>query len=416
MSERAATTRGSWGETLPLRPDFPVKWEEPGDEDRLWTLAPTRYPEPMTPLEFEVLYGTYVHGFNYAAQRYSLPIRFDARCVNGYFYQTFTPTGGTGDLSESVAKLVNRIDCVGPCTIGYTQNAPEVTLAEHYPDLHEAVYQLRDYWDTELSPEIEKHLSDWEDFDLLAADTPQLLNHLEEIHKGIKRLGEIRFLANFALSLALYLFEDLYRELFGNEATLEAHRLWQGLDSKKQEMNRELWQLSRAALIPEVRKVLEESPAADVASRLEQTTEGEAFLVKFDEFLEKYGQQRNGYPTIGLLSWTEDPTSVFKGLKDYLYRYHDPAAVSAGLAAEREWRVSKAREQLDATDRFEFDSVLKRAQEATTVREDCKLWIDSRAMYQVRRVLKNSAVVLPRAGCSKGRTISFILPSPSSKR
>lgn len=381
------------GAPLPGQPRFPVELGELGDEQRVWRVDATRYPAPMTPLEFEVVRDVYVHGFNYAAEHYGLPIRFDARYGSGYFYQTFTPTEDAGDLSESVVRLINRIDGVGSSRIDYTQNAPEAMSAEHYPKLQEAVSRLKDYWGTELLPEIEKLLSDWEDFDLLRADTPQLLDHLEETHKGIKRLGEIRFLADFALFLALYQFEDLYRELFGDEAgdeaVREAQRLLQGSDGKTREINQMLWELSREALSkPKVRKVLEESAAADVVSRLGQTTEGKEFLVALRSVLKEYGQQVDGYATIGLANWTENPTSVIKGLKDYLY-HHDPVAASVGLAAEREWRVSKAREQLEH-DTDHFESVLERAQKATVVREDREFWIDSRAMYQVRRVLQET--------------------------
>lgn len=384
------------GMPIPLSPAFPVKWEKSGDEQMFWVRDLTRYPYAMAPLEFEYLYEMYVHGCNYAAKYYELPVRFDARYINGYFYGTFIPIGTS---PEPIAKLIcwlgwvaPSLDCSTECS---TENKAAVAQTmEKCPDkLSSAIFRLDPDWNTKFLPKIKEHLSYWENFDLREASMPQLLSHLQETKQRVKHLGEIRFLIGFPLRLAMSLFEDPCRELFDDENALTDYRLLQGLDNKTLESDRKLWQLSRKAMVkPEVRKVLEERAAADVVGGLEKTTEGEAFLSELRGFLEEYGQRGHRYAPIGDVSWIEDPTPVIKNLKDCTTQLdRDPTAEAAALAAERVWLVYKAREQLERHPehvKHRFDSLLKAAQDATVLQENRTFWIDFRSFYQVRRVLQ----------------------------
>lgn len=85
--------------------------------------------------------------------------------------------------------------------------------------------RLGEYWDEELLPEVKEHLRYWEDFDLARATGRELLAHLEETVDRIRRVGEIHYLIGAPLLLAMSLFEDLYREIFGDENALDAYRL-----------------------------------------------------------------------------------------------------------------------------------------------------------------------------------------------
>lgn len=387
MTERTAP-----GKPIPAPPDFSVAWEKPGDVSLYWERNLFHYPDPMAPLEFEFGVKTYnVDGLNHAAEVYDFPIRFDGRRINGYVYQAIIPVGAP---PEAVIKVMNQLGRVVPGLVDSIQSKAVGAQARKYLEkMNPIIARIGDYWNNEFLPEVKEHLSYWENFDLRGATMPELLAHMEETETRTRRLGEIHFLIDFPFLMAPSMFEDLYRELFGDESGLEAYRLLQGFDNKTLEADRVLWQLSRAALArPTVRRVLQERAADDVVPDLEQSVEGRAFLADLHTYLDEYGQRGDKFNIIGAVSWIEDPTPAIKNLKDYVTQHgRDPEAELAALAAEREWLVSKARQRLKGypqpvLDRFE--SLLKSAQEATVISEDHVFWIDYRGLYRIRRVLQ----------------------------
>lgn len=390
------------GKPIPTAPDFPVAWEKEGDEGLYWETQPSHYPDPMTPLEFELGVKTFnVHGLNHAAEAYDFPIRFDGRHINGYVYQAIIPVGAP---PEVVIKAMNQLGRVVPGLVDSIQNKAAGAQARKYLEkMDPIIARIGDYWNSELLPEVREHLSFWESFDLRGATMPELLAHLEETEARARRLGEIHFLIDFPFLMAPSMFEDLYRELFEDENGLEAYRLLQGFDNKTLEADRVLWQLSRAALArPTVCRVLQESAAADVVRELERSVEGRAFLADLHAYLDEYGQRGDKFDTIGAVSWIEDPTPAIKNLKDYVAQHsRNPEAELAALAAEREWLVSKARERLKGYPRpilDRFESLLESAQEATVISEDHAFWIDYQGLYQIRRVLQEFGHRLAGAG------------------
>lgn len=49
MSATATVSQPAPGTQIPTPPDFPVRWEKPGDERMFWTLELVHFPDPMTP-------------------------------------------------------------------------------------------------------------------------------------------------------------------------------------------------------------------------------------------------------------------------------------------------------------------------------------------------------------------------------
>lgn len=383
MSATATISQPAPGAQIPTPLDFPVRWEKPGDERMLWTLDRLHFPDPMTPLAFEIVYEVLVR-INHAAETYELPIRLDARYINGHFYQTVIPVGAP---PETVIKLMNRIGRVAPGLVKSIENKAVGVAARKYLDkMNPVIARLGEYWDEELLPEVKEHLRYWEHFDLPRATGSELLAHLEETIDRIRRAGEIHYLIGLPSLLAMSLFEDLYRELFGDENALDAYRLLQGFDNKTLETDWALWQLSRRALaMPEVRNLLEERAATDVVTGLERTTGGRAFL-------EEYGQRGDKSVMVEDVSWVEDPTPVVENLKDYTTQPdQDLEAQLTTLAEERERLVAETRERLKGYPQpvvARFETLLKAAQEAAVVQEDHNFWIDNRCFYQVRRVMQ----------------------------
>ncbi len=348
-------------------PNFPVAWGHPDDKGLLWTLDRMHLADPVHPLGVPFFRFVYEDGINFAAQVYEWPFRSRTCRINTYNYWTFVPP-------------------VAP---------PEEVEAQNMcsKDKLEAVMgRLSEVWRTELLPEIQRYLADWEAFDLPGATMPHLCAHLEKTVARAKRIWEIHFLIAFPFIVAMSIYDDLSSDLFANESAVDAFRLLRGFDNKSLETDRALRELSHKALaLPEVCKVVEECVAADVLPALERSKEGQAFLAEVRAYLREYGQRGQKFDCLCAPSWIEDPTPVIKNLKDYVRdRDRDPLAEMAALAAERQRLLAEARQRLKSypqpmANRFEF--FLRAAQEATVLQEDHNFWIDQRSFYKIRQVL-----------------------------
>ncbi len=322
-------------------------------------------PEPETQADGVYYQCAYDHRISVAAEAISLPLRAITRRVNTYSYLAVVPL----DLPAE-------------------QTAERFKVAEE--SLHTTMGHIAELWEREYLPEIQAHLADWETHTLTDSGLHQLLTWLDQSIERTKRLYEIHFLVLFPALSAISQFDDLYRELFGDDRALRAYRLLQGFDNQTVRGGRALWQLSRRALAdPDVASALRTSDPADAPAVLERTESGRAFLADLRAYLDTWGRRGDrwgwSYP-----SWIEDPTPVIKNLQDYIAQPdRDLEGDLAAQAADREQLVAQARVELtkrpeSVAQRFEF--LLRAAQESIVLTEDHAYWIDFQCMYFVRRM------------------------------
>jgi phosphohistidine swiveling domain-containing protein len=358
-------------------PDFPVVWENPDDERLFWTRDAMHFPNPINALEAEFLVSiAQGNGFARASEAYDMPVKNVVRCVNTYLYSAMVPVVAPEEM--------------------------EVVGERSQKKIGEAMARLGERWRGEYLLEIQEYLRDWDRFDLRGASTPELVAHLDETVARFRRLWEIHFTVVIPMMLSIGMFEELYRDLFGSEGAFDAYRLLQGLDNKTVETGRELWRMSRQALgMPEVRKVLEESAAADVVPALEGSAEGRRFLAQLEAYLGEYGH-RGDLWGISFTTWAEEPTPVIKMLKDYITQSGGgPDEELASLVAERERLLAETRERLAGYPqavRDEFEFMLELARESTILSEDHGFWIDSSSTARVRRVIMEFGRRFAQAG------------------
>jgi pyruvate,water dikinase len=246
-------------------------------------------------------------------------------------------------------------------------------------------------WDREWFPEVCQAIEDWKAYDLKAASLSDLLAHFDATIERGKRLWEIHFLLAFPMLLSLSLFDDLYRDLFGDEDAFQAFRLLQGFDNKTLESNQRLWSLSRQIVAdPTLRHVFESLPAAEIIPALEGTAAGQEFLAELRGFLAEFGRRGDTWG-LRLPGWIEDPRSVLQHLKDYVTQPdRDLHAERAALIEERERLVAAARERLTGYPRpvvEEFEGLLTSAQSANILSEEHGFWIDFSSTYEIRLVI-----------------------------
>jgi len=347
-------------------PDFPVLWDPSEDAQLLWMMDRMHVPEPVPTLAEPFLRHCYEDGMNLGAKPYSWPFRVRARRMNTYWYVTMTPLGVT---PQELDALNER-----------SQEA-----------FNTASGRLAEIWHTEILPEVQRYLADWEAFDLRAATWTQLIAHLEQTIVRSERVWEIHFLICWPMLVAMSAFDDLCHDLFGDRDALEKGRLLHGLDAKSLETDRALWRLSRkAGAAPRVRAAVEQSEPEDLMHALERTAEGRQFVADVRDFLEHYGR-RAARILVSDPSWIEDPKPVFINLREYAAQPdRDLAGEQRERTQERERLVADVRHRLQdypAALARQFDFYLKAAQEASILHSEHNIWIDQRAMYQVRRVL-----------------------------
>jgi pyruvate,water dikinase len=344
--------------------DFEFAWEQPGDERGFWERDRMHFPEPIVPLDYSMMRIVYGEGFNRAAEQYGTPVRAHPRRFGAYFYSAMAPS-------------------VPP-----EQMAAQGKIAEER--LTPAVSSLRERWEAEWLPEIQEIIAELRAYDLAGASMPELIRHLDLAIERMGRLWEIHFLLAFPMLLGLSLFDDFYRDLFGDEDAFQAYRLLQGFENKTLESNQALWALSRRALAePTVRQVFETLEVGEIALALEESTPGRAFLAELQAFLDAYGHRGDTWG-LSVPGWLESPTSVLRNLRDYVRQPdRDLAAERAALVEERERHLAEVRARLAGYPRpvvGQFEGLLTAAQFANVLSEEHGFWIDFTSTYEVRLV------------------------------
>jgi hypothetical protein len=107
--------------------------------------------------------------------------------------------------------------------------------------------QLGDVWARDWLPEITAYLEEVGALAVHDATVPEVLAQLEATLSGFRRVWDLHFQLVWPGFLAMSLFEDLCRDLFGAAETYAAFTLLQGLDNKVLEADRALWQLAQEA-------------------------------------------------------------------------------------------------------------------------------------------------------------------------
>ena len=377
VETRGAAVQGGPGAgPIPAPPGFPVVWEHPNDEQRFWSQDRMHFPEPITLLDHSMMRAVYGHGFNGAAEHYGLPIRAHTRRIGAYHYSSMAPHLPPEQM-EAQGKIAE--ERITPAVAG-----------------------LQELWDRAWLPEILEHIAALRAFDLAGASVPELAAHLDETEERMGRLWEIHFLLAFPMLLGLSLFDDFYRDLFGDEDAFQAYRLLQGFENKTLESNQQMWALSRTAVAdPTVRQAFETLAVGEILPALQASGPGRAFLAELRAFLDEYGHRGD---TWGLRppGWIEDPTSVIRNLKDYVAQPdRDLAAERTALIEERERVLAETRARLAGYPRpvvGQFEGLLKSAQFANVLSEEHGFWIDFTSTYEVRLVFLELGTRFTAAG------------------
>ena len=239
-----------------------IAWEAP-EGHLFWTQDSGWCPDPITPLTGSLFEEIIEPAFNAGWDTYELPFRSHCRRINTYLYyaQESTP-----DASPEQA---------------------EHQQARAHAKLMVAMDQLGEVWARDWLPEITAYLDEGGALAVHDATVPELLAQLEATLSGFRRVWDIHFQLVWPGFLAMSLFDELCRDLFGAEETYAAFTLLQGLDNKVLEADRALWQVAQeVGAAASVRAVLTSRPAGEVSRALRPVPGGQEFLAVLERFLQ----------------------------------------------------------------------------------------------------------------------------------
>lgn len=243
--------------------------------------------------------------------------------------------------------------------------------------------RLGEIWTGTYLPEIQALLAELSSVERGSLSTDEVIAHWERTLEVARRLFEIHFLIINPAYLAVSEFDEFYRSVFPTTDPHESYRLLQGHPNKTVETGIALWELSRRALAnPDVHRFLTQDIDGDPMHAVEALDP--AFAADLREYLAAYGERGDKWD-VSYPSWIEDPSPVFKNLKEYLQQEQHPASQLEQAAAERERLIEVARARIDDPEqRGAFEFLLKAGAEGIAITEDHGFWIDYKGMHQVR--------------------------------
>jgi len=360
---------------IPTPASFPLAWEEPAYAHLQWSRDRMHFPEPVTPA-MDLFFEAHNAGFRHAFALYEMPLEvMMLKRVNTYAYGAVMPRRLPHDAMVAMGDRAQR-------------------------NLGAAMMRLAERWDGELLPEVKEHLAFWQGADLGGASLSELAELARETRRRLVRLWEIHFELMVPTLLAGSLFQDTYADLFGADRAFDAYTLLQGFGNKTTEINSALWRLARSADEDVRATILDHDPDV-IAGVLRDSPTGRRFLEDFDAYLQAYGRRSETWE-LRYPSWIEDPTPVWRMLREHLAAPDaDPEAEIARLARQRDAAVAEARARLEgypAPVIEHFEAMLRAAQEGVVLSEDHGFYIDFEGGHYVRQVLLELGRRLVEAG------------------
>ena len=373
---------------IPIPPEFPVTWEDPGDEHLPLMRDRQHSPNPVTPLTASLHKKYFAAGSTKGFERAGQPLGWHVRRINTYYYVAIVPTIPPEQMEAAGAHA-------------------EATLKT-------LLGTFVDRWDNEWVPEIQGYHAIWDGFDLKGSSNSDLFEHMEWSLKTWERFWDIHMEVTIAYVVAPSMFHDLYVDLFGGDLDLEAYKLLQGIDNTSLVAGRALWALSQKAKADsEVAKLILETDASQVMSALGNTDAGRALISEIDTFLEDYGKRSDTVIEMADPSWLEEPKTAIELLKNYMGdSAEDPDIRWHELVAERERLVTEAREKLASYPdpvKQQFEMLLPIGQQGHRIQEDHNWWLDQNGLHCVRRLFVEIGNRFAAAGVIADRSDIFYL-------
>jgi hypothetical protein len=270
----------------------PIVFPSPQEIQGYWDWDKIHAPRPLSPLAGDTVVMAMGEGFTIAQHAFGSPLALRCRMVNNYFYAAFVP-------DESFTPPTND-------------------LAEYSAELEKIAFKIGERWTNEWEPSLIPLLKNARTTDYDSMNDTELRAAFEEQLKNAVYMWEIHGWINLTLVPATAL-TDFYNAEIQPADKNEAWQLLQGYKTKSVEAGKGLWQLSRTVKqSPTLSKLFEELEPRDLASALDASDEGRAFLERFRAYLDEFGWRSDGIYEIGDATWREDPTIPLNTIQGYV--------------------------------------------------------------------------------------------------
>lgn len=344
--------------------------DEHGDdtpEGLSWRLDADHFPRPVPWMLSDYMRLACDAGFNATARTFGAGVRLASRRIAGYHYATTYHA----PVTDAEAKAALRMD--------------------------RWALPLKETWDEEWLPEVQRALAYWSAFDLENASEERLLEHLARTIELSKRIWTVHFLLVWTMDTTISLYHEAFVGLFGSDPELGEADLLRGESNRLLDSEQALWNLSRIARESTPLRSLLASGLHDEAlcllgdrTRLDADPVLARFAAEWGRFLDEFGRRSSYFDHLTAPSWTEDPWPVLTLVGQLcgadVRKKQEPELVFE-QREQAQARLGRYLARFPVRVRKYFLQLLDAARTATALHETHNYWIDQRCVHEVRRVV-----------------------------
>ena len=361
----------------------------------IWLLDEGHCTPPWTPL-FAWYWGMFCyHGGCGAMETVSLPFSRTTffRLKNGGVYYGFSRVDDPEEVKEREEKFKRFIR---PYLEDYDTN-----------------------WKDMLPKELMPHYERLKQFDVDKASNMELWEHVEDCFSVTRKMWYLHVLGMYITWFPYVLLENICKQLLQIDDTHPTFlKLITGFDNKIFQVDRRLWNLSKAAKEMGISEILTENSAKDIIPLLEETESGRQWLDQFYGFLQEDGWRSQRRAEMIDPSWIEEPYPPLGIVKMYLKRSSEfdlekqrQKAIEEREAAEQEILAKVPAQQKDY-----FFKLLKVAQQAGSYGEEHSYYCEDYCFSITRRAFMAIGKRYVAAGTfDQTVDIFFLLPDEIHK-
>ena len=362
-------------EVVGVSPDFPVEFEQPGDEQLTWEWDDMHMPFAMTPLGVSWS-RTIAQGFG--AWREHLGVDFPPRTRiavwNGYTYFAYDP-GSEGEERKRIEDEITEV----------MRGQIPVTEA---------------YWREEARPELDGIYRQMREAPIEMGTRGEAAAAWSRAWEGADRAWRIHFITIVGAYQVLDDLADLYDKVVEGAGPGESLRLIQGGRHELYDTEVGVERVAAAAAErPPVADALRAGTRAPEA--LAELPGGAEFVAELEAFLDRHGHLGQSVDDLTLASWGEEPGFVLAEIAKRLdHAPEDAEARRSRLAAAAEELADGVRARLadEAEALRRFESLLEYARRIGPITEIHNYWIDRMAQAHTRRLALRAGARLVREG------------------
>lgn len=361
---------------------------------KAWFLDATHSVPPWTPM-FAWSWINYCrHGMQWAAEKLSLPTckGWDWRLKNGGGYLTMLTVGDPEEIKMREVKFRERllpfIDDYDTVWLGFLKEM-------------QGRYEILKQFDVDNSSNIE------------------LLEHFDDALATNKRMWEVHMYMMYVIFGVFIFFESICKELLGIDDTHpDFHSLMRGFDNNVFQVDKKIWQFSRAAAKAGLKDLFLKRDPENFIAALKETSEGQQWLEKFQNFLRVEGWRANRMSEFNVPLWVEDPTPALVNVKQFLLKGDEfnLDKEREKLAAKRKATEEKLLAKVPQEQRSWVKTIMELAQKSSSFSEEHNIYFDLYTHALMRRVLMAWGRRLKEAGSiEEVDDVLFLIPDEIRK-